>query len=179
VNDDEIQAALDDVFDQAVVFHAYTDYMRDYEMITYATADPRTGIPPSYDRYLFRHAVEVTVTTSISPEIWRRSLDERLLDHETGKDLEGYVRGVKWHLLYPGGKVVADSDRARRWKATIGLDFHEARIQTNAHDITLVFTALEVSKLEVGYAPFVVGVENHYVPPQPLNPELPDDQPAS
>jgi hypothetical protein len=28
----EIQAAFDDVFDQAVVFHGFADYMRDYDV---------------------------------------------------------------------------------------------------------------------------------------------------
>ena len=34
-------------FDQALVFHGVTDYMRDYEVFIYATADPRTGIGQS------------------------------------------------------------------------------------------------------------------------------------
>ncbi|MEU7841719.1 hypothetical protein AB0B39_12265 [Micromonospora sp. NPDC049114] len=38
--------ALDDVFDGAIVHHGYTDYIRDYEVIVYVTADPRTDIPP-------------------------------------------------------------------------------------------------------------------------------------
>jgi hypothetical protein len=50
---DAIQRAFDDVFDQALIFHGYTDYMRDYELITYATAAPSTGIQPSFDRYRF------------------------------------------------------------------------------------------------------------------------------
>ncbi|MET7806012.1 YxiG-like protein [Micromonospora chersina] len=39
----ELRRALDDVFDRAVVYHACTNYMRDYEVIVYAPADPRTG----------------------------------------------------------------------------------------------------------------------------------------
>jgi hypothetical protein len=41
MNSEDIQRALDDVFDQAIVFHCFTDYMRDYEIITYSVADPR------------------------------------------------------------------------------------------------------------------------------------------
>jgi hypothetical protein len=51
----EIQAEFDDVFDQAVIFHGFADYMRDYEVFIYATADPRTGIKPEHLRYRFRH----------------------------------------------------------------------------------------------------------------------------
>ena len=42
----EIQTAFDDVLDQAILFHGFADYMRDYELFIYATADPRTGIRP-------------------------------------------------------------------------------------------------------------------------------------
>lgn len=77
----EIQSASDDVFDQAVVFHGFTDYMRDYELYINAPADPRTGIRPEHLRYRFTHCVRATVTTALSAEIWRRSLDERLIDY--------------------------------------------------------------------------------------------------
>lgn len=46
MTDDEVQRLLDDVFDQALVYHGFTDYMRDYELVVYCTADPRTGIRP-------------------------------------------------------------------------------------------------------------------------------------
>lgn len=97
-----LEQMLDEIFDQAVVHHGYTTYMRDYEVIVYATAGAGTGIPPSYLRYLFRYCVEARCETSVSAEIWRGSLDDRLIDHETGVDLDGYVWGVKWHCLLPG-----------------------------------------------------------------------------
>ncbi|WP_230462284.1 hypothetical protein [Micromonospora sp. CP22] len=50
-----LKQALDDVFDQVLVYHGFTDYMRDYEVIVYATADPRSGIAPAYLRYLFHY----------------------------------------------------------------------------------------------------------------------------
>jgi hypothetical protein len=170
MNAAEIQEAFDWVFDQAIVFHAYTDYMRDYEIITYAAAAVSTGIAPQYDRYVFRNCVEADVSTTVTPNVWTRSLDDRLIDHQTGKDLDGYVWGVKWHCLYPGGKIVANSERAQRWSELFGIGFHEARIETNAHEISLVFSDLEVTKVEPGYAPYVVDGENHYIPPTPLSP---------
>lgn len=83
-------------------------------------------------------------------------MDDRLIDHATGKDLDGYVWGGRWQELYPGAKVIAASKRARRWADALGLDFHEVRIQANGHDITLVFGDLQVTELPGGYAPFVV-----------------------
>ncbi|MFE3450260.1 hypothetical protein ACFXJ8_15115 [Nonomuraea sp. NPDC059194] len=43
--------------------------------------------------------------------------------------------------------LIADSPAARNWAAAIGIDFHEARIQTNAHDLTLIFSGLRVEEL--------------------------------
>jgi hypothetical protein len=65
--------------------------MRDYDVFIYATADPRTGITPKHLRYRFKHCVRAVVTTALSPEVWKQSLDERLVDYEQGRDLDGYV----------------------------------------------------------------------------------------
>jgi hypothetical protein len=151
-----MQQALDDVFDQALIFHGFTDYMRDYEVITYAVADPITGIQPSFDRYLFRYCVEAKVTTTLPAETWRASLDERLTDYASGVDLDGYVWGVKWQCLYPGGKVLPESAVADQWAQDVGIDFYEVLIMTNAHRISLVFSDLEVTSVGPGYTPFVV-----------------------
>ncbi|MEV6107446.1 hypothetical protein AB0M28_22465 [Streptomyces sp. NPDC051940] len=130
--------------------------MRDYEVIVYLTADPRTGILPAYRRYLFRHCVEATCRSAVPPTTWKTSLDERLITYETGVDLDGFVWGVKWQLLYPGASIVTDSAVAAMWTEAIGLDFHEVRIETNAHDLRLVFSDVAVSELTTGYAPFTV-----------------------
>ncbi|WP_329537250.1 hypothetical protein OG568_53115 (plasmid) [Streptomyces sp. NBC_01450] len=150
-----LEQVLDEAFDHAVVHHGYTNYMRDYEVIVYATADPRTGITPSHLRYLFRYCVEARCETSVPVETWRVSLDDRLIEYETGADLDGYVWGVKWHCLYPGAKLLPESETTRRWSKALGIDFHEVRIETNAHNLALLFSDLQVSEVPVGYAPFV------------------------
>jgi hypothetical protein len=143
----KLQQALDDVFDQALLRHGFVDYMRDYEVIIYATADHRSGIAPTHLRYLFRYCVQAHCNTTVPADVWQDSLDDRLTNYETGVDLDGYVWGVNWHLLYPGASLVADSAPAQQWGAAIGIDFHEIRIQTNAHDLTLVFSDLQVQEL--------------------------------
>ncbi len=152
----EIQAAFDDVFDQAIVFHGFADYMRDYDVVVYATADPRTGAAPEHLRYRFKYCVRAEATSALSPEIWKRSLDPRLVDYAQGRDLDGYVWGVKWQALYPGMKLVRDSVDAKRWSHDLGLQFHEASIETNGHNLALVFADLVVDRVETGHAPFVV-----------------------
>ncbi len=152
-----IQAALDDVFDQALVFHGFTDYMRDYEVITYSVADPKTGIAPSFDSYLFRYCVEAAITSTLKPQTWADSLNEGLIDHETGKDLDGFVWGVKWQALYPGATLSAQSETADEWARAVGIPFHEAVIEGNGHKIVLIFSDLAVSRgLQAGYSPFTV-----------------------
>jgi len=152
----QIQAAFDDVFDQAVVFHGYADYMRDYEVFVFAVADPSTGVQPQHMRYRFKNCVGVTATTALSAQIWRVSLDERLVDYQQGRDLDGFVWGVKWQDLCPGMRLLEGSAEASRWSRDIGIPFYEAEIGMNGHHISLVFADLLVDTVRVGHAPFVV-----------------------
>jgi hypothetical protein len=137
-----IQEAFDEVFDQAVVFHGFTDYMRDYDVFIYVTAGPGTGIAPEHRRYRFKYCVRALVTSALSAQLWSRSL--------------GYVWGVKWQNLYPGMRLVEESADAQRWSRDLDLSFHEATIETNGHDISLVFADLMVDVVDTGCAPFVV-----------------------
>ncbi|MFJ4654779.1 hypothetical protein ACIP5Y_26195 [Nocardia sp. NPDC088792] len=155
----QIAQALEDVCDQAIVFHAYADYMRDYDIFIYATADPRTGIPPEYLRYRFKYCVRATATTALTAEIWARSLDERLVDNETGRDMNGYVWGVRWQNLYPGATLRPDSEEASTWSRQLGLPFYEAMVETNGHNLSLIFSDLEVAAVPAGLVPFVVPLE--------------------
>jgi hypothetical protein len=158
VNAAEIREAFDHVFDQAVVFHGFADYMRDYDVFIYVSADPRTGIAPQHFRYRFKHCVQATATTALTPEIWKLSLDERLVDYDQGSELDGYVWGVKWQSLYPGMTLIAESPKAQQWADALKVPFHEATIETNGHNISLVFSDLTVDVIRPGHAPFVVTV---------------------
>ena len=152
----EIKRAFGEIFDQALVFHGFADYMRDYLLYVHCTADPRTGIQPETLRYRFIHCVRATVTTEVGDDVWKRSLDDRLINYETGVDLDGFVWGVKWQCLYPGLEFVEQSTIAAEWSARIGIDFHEATITTEAQSISLVFSDLEVTHAAPAEAPFTV-----------------------
>src|SRR5262245_38999128 len=108
MNLDHLRRELDEITDHAIVYHGFTDYMRDYELVIYATADPRTGIPPVHLRYLFKYCVEAIVVTAVRSDVWRESLDDQLIDYDTGRDMDGYVWGVKWQCNYPGAAVITD-----------------------------------------------------------------------
>lgn len=153
---EELQRRLDDIFDQALLFHTYAYWMRDYEMVVHCTADPRTGIQPTNLRYTFRYCTEAKVESTVRPDVWRRSLDDRLIDYSTGVDLDGFVWGVQWSCLYPGASIVHDSPVAARWAEAIGLEFHEVQIETEAYKINLVFSDLAVTEVGAGYSPLTV-----------------------
>ncbi len=155
----EIEHALEEAFDQALVFHGFADLMRDYDVYIYAPSAPSSAVPPEHLRYRFTHCVRATVTTGIRAEVWARSLDERLTDFETFKrtdDLEGFVWGVKWQDLYPGISLLPASQETERWSTALGMPFHEVQIETNVHVISLIFADLIVSTVEPGHAAFVV-----------------------
>ena len=59
-------------------------------------------------------------------------------------------------MLYPGARLVTDSARTGPWSQALGLDFHEVIVETNGHNLTLVFSDLEVSEVNEGYSPFTV-----------------------
>ncbi|MEU6673852.1 hypothetical protein [Streptomyces sp. NPDC046925] len=73
-------------------------------------------------------------------------------------DLDGYVWGTNQHELYGAGLRLM-SEAALRWSKDVGIDFHEVHVQTIAHELTLLFSALEVSEVPVGYAPFAADWE--------------------
>jgi hypothetical protein len=120
---------------------------------------PRTGVSPEHRRYRFTHCVRATVTTPVKPDVWAYSLDDELTDYDIwlrSGEPEGFVWGVKWHGLYPGMRLQPESDETREWAAQLGLPFHEAVIETNAYNISLVFSNLKVSTVAPAEAPFVV-----------------------
>jgi hypothetical protein len=151
-----IQTAFDDVLDQALVFHGFTRYLRDYDIFMYVIANPRTETAPQYLRYRFRYCVRASVTSALSPQIWSRSLDEQLVDYDRGSDLDGYLWGVQWQNLYPGMELVDESTDAQQWFRDLDLPFYEAIIETNVQKISLVFADLVVDVISGGYAPFAV-----------------------
>jgi hypothetical protein len=99
------------------------------------------------------------VTSAVRRDVWARSFDDALTDYDTwlgSGALEGYVWGVKWQCLYPGMSLLPESDETREWSAQLGQPFHEALIETNGHNIALVFADLEVTTVSPGEAAFVV-----------------------
>jgi hypothetical protein len=143
---DAMQAALDDISDQALLSHGYVDYIRDYEVRILAVADPRTRVPTTDVRWLFRCCVQAEVISTLSGKGWRASLDDRLLDPTWDYPHDAYVWGARWQTLW-GARIIADSPRAATWTEQVGFDIYEVRINGNGHDITLFFSDLEIEEV--------------------------------
>jgi hypothetical protein len=160
VDEAQLQARLDELFDSELVFHSYANYMRDYELVVYQSVDPRSGLAPRHLRNLFRLCTEADVRSTVLPAVWTRSTDDELLDsHHVTREAPGYVWGVRCQGLYPGATIVDGSARAQVWTNQLGIPFHEVQIEANAHAITLVFADLSVEEVGAGYGPYHVEIK--------------------
>jgi hypothetical protein len=160
----DLGSALAELHDKELIFHGFTPYMRDYEMVVYEPVDPnpKYGLVPRHLRFLFRHCTEATVTSRVRPEVWSRSLSDELLKvRHVSRDATGYVWGVESQELYPGARVVKGSKRAACWADRLGIAFHEVLVESNSQAIGLVFSEVTVSEVTPGYAPFTVAASGH------------------
>jgi hypothetical protein len=76
----QVQAAFDDAFDQVMLFHG-SPTARGI-MRSSSTRQPilAPASRPEHLRYRFKHCVRATVWSALSQQIWKQSLDERLVD---------------------------------------------------------------------------------------------------
>ncbi|WP_446685083.1 YxiG-like protein, partial [Leifsonia shinshuensis] len=44
----------------------------------------------------------------------------------------------------------------QEWSDKLGIPFHEARMGSNGHNLTLIFSDLRVDQVPVGYSPFTI-----------------------
>ncbi len=154
----ELNAILGELFDCQLVFHGYTSFMRDYDLIIYESVDPASGLNPRHRRFRFRFCTEATVRSHVRPDVWSRSLSDDLVEEASVTwDSARYVWGVRGQEVYPGGTIVRDSERAKYWQEQVGIPFWEVQIEANAHEIRLVFSDISIEDVEPGYAPFVTG----------------------
>lgn len=133
-----------ELFDNALLYHNYARYMRDYNLIVdYHIGPAAKGVY----KFVFEYCVECHVQTNVRPDVYRKSLDDQLTNYELGKDLNGFVWGTGWSTLYPGWKLIEDSPQSIVWTNAIGITFFEISIETEAYSINLIFHSLRVEKL--------------------------------
>ena len=160
---DGIQKALDDIRGEALVFHGFTDYMRDYDLIVFRISEAQAGRAARHLRYRFTHCMSATVETGLPRDLLQVSVDDRLIEMTPTAGVEGFVWGARWQPFYPGGLAIRGSRLAKRWKKSMGITMSEVRIQAGAHNLTLIFSDLVVSEVPPGYTPFAVGSDEQPV----------------
>lgn len=142
--------------DSAVVSHGFAPFLRDYDVVIEVPAAKPDGTGSYIEgryRYRFTHCPEAIVRSSVTPDAWRESWDDRFTDYEAWERAgapNGFVWGVRWADAYPGMSYVDSSERARRWTEEFGHEMHEVRIETNTWVLHIVFHGLHVDRLSVG-----------------------------
>jgi len=144
------------LFDNGVIQHGFTPYMRDYDIIVDVSAPApdrtRSYLEGRY-RYRFTHCVMANVRTAVQDETWRRSWADVFTDYkawEAANYPDGYVWGVGWQEAYPGLTYRENSDRAREWSGRLGQLMHEVTIDLNAQKIELIFHDVFITKIAQG-----------------------------
>jgi hypothetical protein len=146
------------LFDNAIVEHGFTEYMRDYDVVVDAMAPLPNGSGSYVEgryRLRFTHCVQACSTSSLSDDTWRVSLEDLFTDYNawlSAGEPAGYVWGVKSMDAYPGATYIRNSVLAADWSRRLGQSMHEVRIQTNAHNLQLIFHDLKVYRIASGDA---------------------------
>jgi hypothetical protein len=124
--------------------------MRDYDLVVTGFGHYSTLA----FRLRFQNCVHMSAESALPQGAWAESLDDRLIDYETGADLDGYVWGVKLQVLYPGFTLVKNSAEAAAWTKRIGFPVRQVTVETNGHNLSLIFTDLLIEPVTQGYSPF-------------------------
>lgn len=95
------------IYDGSLLHHGFADHSRDYE----ALVDLYPAQAEERRLLTFQKCVVANVESGLRPDTWQVSLDDRNLNWEqwNDSDLTGYVWGVKYECLEPGGRVVTGS----------------------------------------------------------------------
>lgn len=147
----QISAALAGFDDGTMYFHAFTDYLRDYEVVAAEFGAPQGVV----SRLIFENCVHARADAALPPGAWADSLDSRLTGREQPDDVDGYFWGCRLQELALL-ELIQPSVDAEQWSARMGFPVHEARISTNGHDLQLIFSDLRIEPAVVGYRPFQV-----------------------
>ncbi len=140
---DEIKKAIQEpLFDSGILRHGFAPFLRDYDLVA--------QINQFQYLYRFTHCVLAIVATAVEDRLWKESWDDIFTDriaHEQAGSPEGYVWGVCYSLAYPGATYIENSVCAQDWSRRLGKPMHEVLIETNGHNLDLIFHDLIVREL--------------------------------
>ncbi len=146
----DLDPVLADLYDKELVFHGFTPYMSDYEMVLYEPVDPnpKYGLVLRHLRFLFRYCTESTVTSRARPDVWNLVPQQRPPQGAArlqGLDRLRLGRGGPGGL--PGCHGLQGSKRTAYWADQLGTAFHEVLVEANPQTIGLVFSEATVAEV--------------------------------
>jgi hypothetical protein len=145
---DQVKALLGqyDIFDQTIVEHGFTQYMRDYRVVAEIygrrSADAQVEVLKRY-AMLFRGCVEAIYVMKVQVDLNDVYLDYKLWRAAGSPD--GFVWAVNSAEAYPGLTYIDDSERAVLWTAKASMPMHELSVETNVYELRVVFAELSVT----------------------------------
>ena len=131
------------LFDSFIARHGFASFVRDYDLVA--------CIEEHQFLYRFSHCTAAWITTALSDQSWQKSWDDIYTDYavwERAGAPEGYLWAVCYSSAYPGATYVENSELAREWSVELGKQMHEVLIETNGHNIGLIFHDLSVRELK-------------------------------
>lgn len=150
-----------DFFDQAIIRHGFTDYMRDYELIVQFA-----GQDAGFWKYQFVGCVEAVCVSALPAQSLAQSMaDEYVLADlrpSAGELPAGFIWAVRCADVYPGWTYVEDGERVAHWSKLLGRKMHEIDIETNVFNLRLVFADVRIALM--GHEPELKLQEDHPLP---------------
>ena len=135
----EIRRALeDDVFDLGLDHFGHSDYNRDYLL--------QFSLTPHVVNYRLVNCVVAEASTTLTPELWERSLDDNLIGSldEVVYPVDGWVWATRYGDMCPGATLLNASTDADVWSAGVGIPFYEVHIVAPPIRLRLIFSDLVV-----------------------------------
>jgi hypothetical protein len=132
--------------DFAVVWHSFTDYGRDYQIII----EDCHGSDPGQHKLTFTHCVHAFVESRVRDDVWPVSWGDEFIDYDkwvTAGEPGGYVWGTKWSLAYPGIEAVEESPIAKEWSDRLGKNMYEITLETDRFFLRLIFHSIKSEKI--------------------------------
>ncbi len=156
----QIDAALKEPYDSALIHFAYADYLRDFQMYFYLG-------PTCTMKYRFVNCVSADSATTLPPKTWARSLDDQLIGDldAVAYPFDGWVWATRYGNMDPGAELVRKSHDADTWSRSLGIQFYEAVFVADPIRVRLIFSDLIVEPAKQSDSPFTVDLT-----PEPTRP---------
>ena len=152
---EKFRQAADLMFDNWVIRHGPTEYVRDYDVtvaVVAAKPDGDGSYVQGHHRIRFSHCPTAAMEMRLAPAVWRQSWTDDMIEWDAWR-AAGEPEGFVWAqgaIAYPGLSYVEDSADALDWSHRLGHPMHELLLETNAYRLRLVFHDLDLVQIARG-----------------------------